>query len=310
MIQGIPTPVEKFLADVARLQRRAERAQQQLSTGLKLTKVSDSPDQVGSLLQLRAEAGRAAQANQNLGRVKTEVDTAEKALQSALRIFDRARVLTTQGANGLASAETRLHLATELEGLLERMVALTAANVEGRYIFSGDTDQAAPYQLDPTTANGVGPYLGASSTRQISDSSGFLFSIGQSADILFDSANADENVFFAINGARRALLAVDNPPNPPDPTIPTLEEALRNLGTATVYLNRHLASYGVIQNRVGEAIETATKLELDLKRQISSIEEADLVDATTELVTSRTNLETALQARASTPRRSLFDYLG
>ncbi len=310
MLRGIPTSVEKFLVDVERLQRRAERAQQQLSSGLKLTKVSDSPDQVGALLQLRAGAERVAQASQNLGRVRVETDTAEKALQSAARILDRARVLATQGANGLSSAETRLHVATELQGLPERMVALTAANVEGRYVFSGDSDQLAPYQLDSTSPNGVGPYLGSASTRQIADSGGFLFSVAQTAGDIFDSANPDENVFFAIHGIRRALLAFDNPPDPPDPTIPTLEEALRNLGGSTIYLNQRLATYGVVQNRVGEALETATKLEIDLRRQIAGIEEADLVEATTELVQSRTSLETALQARASTPRRSLFDYLG
>lgn len=310
MIGGIPSYTEKFLLDINKLQKRSVKAQEAITSGLKISRVSDAPDDISRLLGARSQLDSAIQTGLNLGRVKVEADTAEHALQSAVSLVERARNLASQGASGIQNAATRRQIADELQGVLERLVAVSATAVEGRFLFSGDADQAPPYQLDPNSPKGVSGYQGSPSTRKVADASGLQFSVGQSADNIFDAANDSDNVFLAINGMRRALLAVDNPPDPPDATIPTLQDALRNLGTAGTYLNQRLAGYGLVQNRVNESIDTTTHLELSLRQQLANIEEADLAEAAVELTQTSTNLNAAFQARAQTPRRSLFDVLG
>lgn len=310
MMRGIPSSTERFLIDINRLQKRSVKAQQQLASGLKISKVSDSPDEVSRLLSARANLESVLQTQQNLGRIKVEVDTAERALQNSVSLVERARTLGAQGSNDLQGAATRQQIADELQGILERLVTAAATAVEGRYVFSGDADQTPPYSLDLSMPNGVGSYQGAAANRKVADASGLLFATGQSADLIFDSADAEQNVFGAVNGMRRALLAVDNPPDPPDPTIPTVSEALHRLDTASRYLNQRLSTYGLIQNRVRESLDGAARLEISQRAQIAGIEEADLAQAAVELTQTRTNLEAALQARATSPRRSLFDVLG
>ncbi len=310
MLNGLNASTEQFLLDVDRLQKRSERAQRRLTSGLKVQNVSDSPDDVSRLLEARAGIERVKQTQQNLGRVKTEVDAAEKALENAVQLMDRARTLSTQGINGLASADTRHQLASEMQGLLEQMVTIAGTAVEGRHILSGDNDQTPPYVLDLTTAKGVGDYQGTETLRQVADTSGLLFTCSQSADIIFDAADNTQNVFYAINGMRRALLAVDNPPDIPDPTIPTLDQAAANLGSASQYLNQRLSQYGLYQNRVTEAIDTGTKMQLSLKQQVANLEEADLAEAATELSQMKIHLDAAYQTHAVASRKSLFDYIG
>jgi flagellar hook-associated protein 3 FlgL len=310
MVNGIPPSTQRFLQDISRLQRRSDQAQRQLTSGLKISTPSDSPDDISRLLSARAGLDKVDQIQQNLGRVKTETDTAESAIQTAVNLLERARVLGSQGASGHQGQATREQVAKELEGVLERLVAVAGTAVEGRYIFSGDADQTMPYTIDLAVPKGVSAYQGAASTRQVADASGLQFSVGQSADEIFDPATDENNVFLAVNGMRRALLAIDSPPDPPDPTIPTIEEATRNLGTAGIYLNQRLAQYGGQQNRVSEATTSAEKLELSLRTQVANIEEADLAEAAVELTHSKIHLEAAFQTRAQSPRRSLFDYLG
>ncbi|MCC6390023.1 MAG: hypothetical protein IT167_05430, partial [Bryobacterales bacterium] len=218
MLNGLPPSAEKFLIDVNRLQRRNERAQQQITSGLKLSKVSDRPDDISRLLSARAGLDRVHQVQLNLGRVKVEADSAENALENAVSLVERARVLASQGSGGQQNASARTQVAGELQGILERLVSVASTAVEGRYIFSGDNDQVAPYGLDPAAPGGVTAYQGAASTRQVADASGLQFTVAQTADNIFDSADPETNVFQAVNGMRRALLAVDNPPDPPDPT--------------------------------------------------------------------------------------------
>ncbi|MBL8217289.1 MAG: hypothetical protein JNK87_41600 [Bryobacterales bacterium] len=310
MLSGINAATEKFLQDISRLQRRSEKAQQQLTSGLKVQSAADAPDDVSRLLGSRAALDMVEQVSINLGRVKTEVDTAEAAIGNAVSLLERARALGSQGASNTLGKSARTQLAGELEGVLERLVAVASTAVEGRYIFSGDNDQAAPYTVDLAVPKGVSTYQGSASTRRVADASGLEFSVAQTADEIFDSANDEQNIFLAVNGMRRALLAIDNPPDPPDPTIPTMEQALHNLGEAGVYLNTKLTTYGLQQNRVTESINAASKLQLSLKAQIANVEEADLAAAALELSQSRMHLEAAFTARAQNPRRSLFDYLG
>lgn len=309
-MSGIPSSTEKFLIDINRLQKRSAKAQQQLASGLKISKVSDSPDDISRLLAARANLSSVVQTQQNLGRVKVEVDTAEKALQNGVGLIERARILAAQGSNDLQGQATRRQIADELQGILERLVTVASTAVEGRYVFSGDADQTPPYSIDLAVPNGVSAYQGAPANRKVADANGLLFSTAQSADLIFDSADPEQNVFGAVNGIRRALLAVDNPPDPPDPTIPTVSEALHRLDTAGRYLNQRLSTYGLIQNRVRESLDGASRLEISQRAQIAEIEEADLAQAAVELSQTRINLEAALQARASNPRRSLFDVLG
>src|SRR5262249_4576937 len=129
-------------------------------------------------------------------------------------------------------------------------------------------------------------------------------------DIIFDAADDTQNVFLAVNGMRRALLAADNPPAIPDPTIPTLQQAAANLGSASTYLNQRLAQYGLFQNRVTEAIDTAAKFQLSLKQQVANLEEADMTEAATELAQVKIHLDASYQTHAVASRKSLFDFLG
>ena len=58
MINSINSSADNFLVDISRTQARSERAQRQLSSGLRVSKPSDDPDQVGNILQLSSNLSR------------------------------------------------------------------------------------------------------------------------------------------------------------------------------------------------------------------------------------------------------------
>ncbi len=149
-----------------------EAAQRKVSTGLRMQSVSDDPDQVSPLLQARADLAATTQTQANLSRVKTGVDAAEQALEQSVSMVERARTLGAQGVTGTATAESRQALADELGSILENLVGLSRTTVEGRYVFSGDSDQQAPYSIDLTrliqsAPISAPPQLVKSSTRTV-----------------------------------------------------------------------------------------------------------------------------------------------
>jgi flagellar hook-associated protein 3 FlgL len=301
MISSLDAASLSFLNGMDQIQQRAQRAQQEMTTGLKINSVSDAPDQIAGLWETRSQLDQATQTDTNLARVKTEVDTAESTISSAVTLVERAQTLASQGDTGTTSAQSRQDIASELGGILQQLVSTANTTVEGRYIFSGDSDQQQPYTIDLTQTDPVSAYQGSATTRQIQGADGTTFSIAKTAQDIFDSPNGTQNIFGAINNMRVALMNNDQA---------AMDAAMPNVQSAGTFLNQQLAFYGVTQNRVTSETDFAQNYETQLKTQLSGIEDADLTQAITEMQQAETQQTAALSSRAKLPKTSLFDYLG
>ena len=300
MISSLDPESLRFLSGLDQIQQRSERAQRELTSGLKINTISDAPDEIGSLWQKRWELDSAKQVDANLGRVKAEVDSAQTAIASAVTLVDRAQTLSSQGATSTATAQDRIEIAGEIGAILQRLVGLANTNVEGRYIFSGNTDQQPPYTIDLTQATPVSAYQGSAATRQVQNWDGARITVGKTAQEIFDAPNQQQNVFLVVANLRTALLNNDQA---------GITTAATDLQTSGAYLNLQLASYGSLQNQVNGGLDSSKTRETQLQTALSGIQDADLTQAVTELNQAQLQQQAALQSRARIPRTTLFDYL-
>jgi flagellar hook-associated protein 3 FlgL len=301
MIPPVNATTELYLADLGRITDRMQRAQRQLSTGKRVSTVSDDPTVITSLLQTRASLQSTQQIDMNLGRVKTEVNAAEQGLESAVTIMQRVQVLGSQGVTGTQTADSRQALAIEVGSLLQQLGGISSTNVEGRYLFSGDSDQVAPYNIDITRLDAIGNYAGAPATREIQQPNGSRFSVARTAQEIFDAADPTQNVFHSVDDLRVALQNND---------LAGINTALAKVMSASSYLNRQLAFYGTAQNNVAAATDYGSKLEIQLKAEASTFEDADMTSAIVEFQQAQTQQQAALMIQSKMPRTSLFDFLG
>ncbi len=165
MISPLNSTYQEFINNLDQVTARMNTDQLDISSGVTMRNVSDNPDQVSSLLQARAALSASQQISTNLGSIKTEVDTGEQSMESAVQLFDQVQTLAAEGATGTQTASTRASLAQQVQSIEQQMVTLANTAINGRYIFSGDTDQTAPYTFDATQADPVSAYQGAASTR-------------------------------------------------------------------------------------------------------------------------------------------------
>ena len=301
MISTLNAANSQFLSQLNDIKIRMDRAQKQLSSGLRITDASDSPDQISELLSARANLSTTQQTNQNLSRVKTEVDSAEAALGQASKAVELARVIGTQGANTTQTADARKTLGDQVGSVIEQLVGISRTTVEGRYIFSGDNDQVAPYTVDLTQPNPIGSYQGSTTaSRLVQHPNGTTFNVAETAQQIFDPPSAKDSVFSSLVALRSALLNNDSN---------GISAALNTLGTSATYFERQLSTYGAAQNKVADAASYGSSLELNLQTQIGNIQDADLTQAILELNQAQTAQRAALQSKASIPVTSLFDYL-
>jgi len=214
MLRGIDGTADLFLADLDRTQSVVEKARRQVSSGLKIERPSDAPDQLVTLLQLRAAIAQNDRIQVNLTQAKSVADTDESALEAAAKLMDTASTLATQGATSLSTAQDRASMAQELQGIQEQLVGLSRSSTLGSFVFSGDRAQEPAYELNLAAPTGVNRLLQAPSTQQTQDADGVPFVASRTAQDIFDHRNPDDsvatdNVFAAVNGLRVALLAND-----------------------------------------------------------------------------------------------------
>ncbi len=301
MISSLDPANQSFLTGLSQIQQRLQTAQTELTTGLKINNVSDDPSQIANLWQTNSELDQVQQVDTNLGQVQTEVNTAESSLGSAVTLVERAETLGAEGASDTADAATRANLAGELGSILQELVSTANTTVQGRYIFAGDTDQTAPYSIDLTQSSPISAYQGSASTRQIQSPDGTSFSVALTAQQIFDSPDAQDNVFASINSLMQGLTNNDDT---------AINSSLTDVQTSDTYLNQQLAFYGTVQDRVNDAQTFGQNYTVQLQTQLSGIQDADEAEDITNMTQAQTQLQAALQSEAQLPRSTLFDFLG
>jgi flagellar hook-associated protein 3 FlgL len=307
MISGLTPANDQFLASVDTIQTRLNQAQLELSSGLRVNKASDAPQQIGDIFQTRADLANATQAEQNLNLVKTQADAADSALQTAIQLLDNASTLGLEGGGdpSTANPSQQATLASQVQGLISQLVAISRTAVNGVYIFSGDQGASPSYQVNPASPNGVDRLIQTQATAEASDPTGIKFQVAKTAQDLFDKRDssdnfAPENVFAALQNLQSALQAGNSA---------GIAQAIDGIHTASAYLNQQLGFYGAAQNRIASAISLAQKFQVQDQSQLSTLQDADVPAAALELTQATTALSAAMSAQAKRPTTSLFDYL-
>jgi flagellar hook-associated protein 3 FlgL len=300
MISSLSSSNQAFIVGLDQIAQQLNTDQLEVSSGLKFQQVSDAPDQVSVLLQARAALASSQQISTNLTSVKTEVDTGEQSLQTAVQLFDQVQTLAATAATGTATAATRAQNAVQLQAVEQQLVGLANTNIEGRYIFAGDTDQTQPYTFDPTQPDPVSAYQGAASTRQVQSANGTTFPVARTAQQIFDSSDPATNVFTAINSLVTAM-------NNNDQT--TIQTLANGLPAVASYANQQLAFYGTTQDNVTAATDFAATQQTQLQTQISGLQDADETSVILAMTQAQTQLQAALSSKADIPKTTLFDFI-
>jgi flagellar hook-associated protein 3 FlgL len=125
--------------NLQRHQTEMDKIQNTLATGKNVNIPSDDPIATANQMLYRTRLTEIDQYLSNINESKSRLDEVDTALQSTLRIFQRLRVLTVQGANGIYSSfELKEASATEINQLLGELVNI--ANMKGatgRSVFGG-----------------------------------------------------------------------------------------------------------------------------------------------------------------------------
>lgn len=126
---------------IDRLQQRGAQLaelQDQLSSGKRVRRISDDPAAAALAEREQARMQRIQSDQRALEAARRNIELAESTLGTVNDLYHRAKELIVQGGNGALNASDRRTIADELEGIRERILALSnTQDTLGRPLFMG-----------------------------------------------------------------------------------------------------------------------------------------------------------------------------
>ncbi|UWP81496.1 flagellar hook-associated protein FlgL [Dactylosporangium fulvum] len=271
---------------------RNQQLQDQLSSGKLVTKASDSPGGAVIAMQHRSDMAALNQYSRNADDGMGWLSMADTALTSASTQITRARelVLTGLSSGSAGSAEAREAIALEVDNLRQSLIGLANTTYLDRPVFGGTTAGSLAYDN-----NGV--YQGDDGQVNRTISANATVRVDTGGDQVFGSG---PNTVFAILGR-----ISDNLRNNPS----GLQADLADIDTAQKRLQAALSGVGSRYNQVSQMQQTAENRVLDLRAQLSDVEDIDLPKTITELSLQQAAYQAALAATARVVQPSLVDFL-
>lgn len=132
-------------------QQALSAALQQVSTGLRVSQLSEDPSASANMVTSLAASANVDQFTSNTSAVTSRVQTADSAFSSVVTSLNTAITIGTEGANGTESPANRQALAFQLQGILQGVIGQANAAYEGSFIFAGSASTTPPFVAASST---------------------------------------------------------------------------------------------------------------------------------------------------------------
>jgi flagellar hook-associated protein 3 FlgL len=275
------------LARLREQQTQLQRAQDRVTSGLKIQTMSDDPVASSVLMRVNGALRDIDQYQRNGTEATTRLGTEDGALTSVIKLLDQAHTLAMDGASQATDAATRQGLAQQVKQIFDQVVALGNTTFGGEHIFAGGkTDQPA-FAAD-------GSYAGDSTVRQVQLDSGEVMNVSHPGDQVFGAALA------ALNGLMQQLQSGTGG------STAASVDALSAARAGVQQVQNDTAS------RVAEVRASATALAHKgsvLQDQRDNLQVADPTESSIALVSLQNSIERAYAAIGKVLSTHLTDFL-
>ena len=293
---------------IARLQRsqaHMAEAQERVTSGLRIRKMSDDPSGASSVVQTSASLRALTQYRRNVESIGARLDAEDGSLDTVTVILTRAKELAVQESGGGSTAATRTAAAAEVKQLLEQAIAVGNQTFDEEYLFGG-ANAAALTPFDRTQTGQAPLYVslrGAPAAPAVPTGSRPVeIAGGQTMTGAHDGKTVfiDTGVFQSLHDLHAALVADDS--NAIDAAATALDDAFTGVQAL-------VGDVGARQNRVETLLSGFDTLQLNLEERRADLREVDMEAAITEMLNRKTAYEAAMMAASKVMGMSLMDYL-
>ena len=135
-------------ADIQRNEANYLRLTQQLSSGKKVTNITDDPIAAVNIVNTNRQLGQIETFNQNTQLAMEELDTLDDLMELATGYLNQAWDKAVQANNGTYGQTSLKAIKVEIDEITKTMVDLANTEFNDNFIFGGANTKLTPYEMD------------------------------------------------------------------------------------------------------------------------------------------------------------------
>jgi flagellar hook-associated protein 3 FlgL len=271
-------------------------ALQQVSTGKRVSQLSDDPSASADMVRSLADSADVDQYTANVSSLQSRLQTADSALSSVVTALNQAVSLGTEGASDALDTANRQAVAAQVQSILGTVVSLANTSSQGSYLFAGSAVSKAPFTADSTAESGY-IYNGNDTVNRVQVGQSLSVSANMPGDQIF---TAGANVLGSLSSLVTALNSGDTT---------QIAVASTAISSSLNYVDQQRASLDNTLSQLSAQESSLGQESISLSDQQSSLTGIDLAEAATNLTEAETEHSAVLAATAKISSATLLDYL-
>jgi flagellar hook-associated protein 3 FlgL len=273
--------------DLARIHEELNKANRVVTTGKRITDLSDDPVRLSEALNIKSVLSNLEQLGRNINMGRSWLATSESALNQVQDLISDTRALCVQMVNGTITAEQRAMAAEMVQNTIDEVVSLANTEVNGQYVFAGWRTDTIPFGQD-------GTYHGDNHAFAIKIGNDTTVEVGSDGEAVFGT------LFTTLSDLKDALEGND---------VGGIRSAMTNLDNDFDHITTKISGIGSKMIRMDMKERIFQDWTVTSTERLSKIEDADMAAAILELQSRQVVFQAALASSAMVMKLSLVDFL-
>jgi flagellar hook-associated protein 3 FlgL len=283
-----------FLDNINQSKSRLDKAQEEISSGKTVNRLSDNPYAAAQTSEIAAISSANDQFIANNDQLRSKLELTDSVLQLLNQTIDSAKVLAVQALSGTTTPESRQALATAVDGTKQQTLSDANIKFNGSYLFAGTLNTTQPF-VD--AGGGTVTYQGNNeSIFQRLDRSTVLKTNVTGQELFLDSPP----IFSVLEDLKTAIQNND---------VTTIRARLDDLEAISDRVNNTDTNVGNDIQLLDQIQSRIKSQNVALQTQSSRLGDANLVESISKLELATQAVNTTLNAQAKVQQLSLIDFL-
>jgi flagellar hook-associated protein 3 FlgL len=284
----------------AALEKASEQlleSQRRVSTGRRISRISDDPTAAATSLAERSAIGQVDQYKRSADSVASRLAVVDTVLSGVVEKLTAAQTVATAGRGSTLTGTQRAALAQELGGIRDALMDDMNSTLHGRYLFAGATVTTKPFTITPPAT--VAAYVGSNNEVRADISGDRSVTVAFDGEAIARGGDA-QNVFETLDQLIDDVTTGDSD----------------GIGTGLAALQRAFDRATAAQTRVGNEMAIIDSQQLRLQQmklsgseRLAALEQVDMAEAITQMQHADAAYRASLGAIGTSSRTSLMDYL-
>jgi flagellar hook-associated protein 3 FlgL len=291
-----PTYIQGLAWSLNQATSTAESLTSELSSGLRVSSLSDDPLAAAQSSMLATAISRDDTFSHASATEVSVLQVTDSTLGEVVSQLTSAISLSVSANNSTNNASNVGAILQQLTGIRDQVLSLANTSYQGRYLFGGTEGASAPFTLNTAISPAIAIYNGDTNLQYIQTPSGQNLQTNLPGSSVFGAA------FGALNQIISDLTSGSASASTLSSDSSALTSALSQVSTQRSILDSSLSRL--------QAASTYTQTEeTQLKAQQSALVSADPAAIATQLKSTETQYQALLSVMSTLQKQSLFDYL-